>query len=331
MKSPEASNPVIDFSPLEAAVSREQQKTVKEGKYIHWLYIVAGLSIVIFIALSAWMNTIFFPPLLVTVGTVIATIFLSERAKTIVRLRTFAEKNHLRYSSGAPYDERDGLLFQVGHSKKFLDVLAFSDHGVAEIGNFQYTTGSGKNSHTYKKGFLRLELPRRLPHVVLDAKSNNFLGKFSNLSSAYKGSQRLSLEGDFDKYFTLYAPDSHKRDALYVFTPDVMQAMIDAAHEYDAEIIDNNLYLYSGSSLQLHDSATLKELLTIADKIRAELIHQVDYYADERVANRASDTISDSGRRLRQMSLKWVGIVVLVVVGFQILSFFIEVFSTFNR
>lgn len=167
--------------------------------------------------------------------------------------------------------------------------------------------------------------------MVLDAKSNNFLGKFSNLSSAYKGSQRLSLEGDFDKYFTLYAPDSHKRDALYVFTPDVMQAMIDAAHEYDAEIIDNNLYLYSGSSLQLHDSATLKELLTIADKIRAELIHQVDYYADERVANRASDTISDSGRRLRQMSLKRVGIVVLVVVGFQILSFFIEVFSTFNR
>ena len=38
--------------------------------------------------------------------------------------------------------------------------------------------------------------------------------------------QVLSLEGDFDRYFTLYCPKEYERDALYVFTPDLM-ALLD--------------------------------------------------------------------------------------------------------
>ena len=57
--------------------------------------------------------------------------------------------------------------------------------------------------------------------------------------------QRLSLEGDFDDHFTLYCPEEYERDALYLFTPDVMARLIDRVRGFDVEIIDDWLFLVS--------------------------------------------------------------------------------------
>ena len=57
--------------------------------------------------------------------------------------------------------------------------------------------------------------------------------------------QRLSLEGDFDDYFTLYCPETYERDALYLFTPDVMARLIDRVRGFDVEIIDDWLFFTS--------------------------------------------------------------------------------------
>ena len=83
-----------------------------------------------------------------------------------------------------------------------------------------------------------------LPHIVLDATSNN--GLFgSNLPSTFARSQRLSLEGDFDRYFSLYCPEGYETDALYLFTPDIMARFIDNAAALDVEIVDDWLFLYT--------------------------------------------------------------------------------------
>ena len=83
-----------------------------------------------------------------------------------------------------------------------------------------------------------------LPHIVLDATSNN--GLFgSNLPSTFARSQRLSLEGDFDRYFSMYCPEGYETDALYLFTPDIMARFIDNAAALDVEIVDDWLFLYT--------------------------------------------------------------------------------------
>ena len=95
-----------------------------------------------------------------------------------------------------------------------------------EFANYRYTTGSGKNKTTHTWGYVAVKLDVPLPHIVLDAKGNN--GIFgSNLPATFDKDQRLSLEGDFDEYFSLYCPQGYEPDALYLFTPDIMARFID--------------------------------------------------------------------------------------------------------
>ncbi|MGG1909414.1 hypothetical protein AB1285_20610 [Microbacterium sp. NRRL B-14842] len=63
-----------------------------------------------------------------------------------------------------------------------------------EFGNYQYTVQSGKNSTTYRWGYVAVKLDVPLPNIVLDAKGNNGFG--SNLPASFQRAQRLSLEGD---------------------------------------------------------------------------------------------------------------------------------------
>lgn len=236
-----------------------------------------------------------------TLITFIIASFTYAAAGRAVQLREFASQNALTFMEGMEYDERAGTLFSVGHSRVFPQLLiAAEGRDFAEVGNYRYTTGGGRSSQVHDFGIVRIKLPRRLPNMVLDSKKNNFFGgRFSNLGVGFPAEQRLSLEGDFDKYFTLYAPAQYKRDALYVFTPDVMHALVMAAHAYDCEVIDDDFYLYSSKAFKLTDRARLMELAGIARILRGQLAEQTDYYADERVGDRALNTVASEGARLR--------------------------------
>lgn len=155
-----------------------------------------------------------------------------------------------------------------------------------------------KNDELYVRRFFLIKLPRRLPHMVLDSKANNFMSRFSNLPESFRG-QTLSLEGDFNKYFTLYAPKKYERDALYVFTPDVMATLIDAGKDYDMEIIDDNLYVYASGSIRLDSEAELRPLMQSLNAVASKLRRRTDYYADERIGDRAANIVAEPGIRLK--------------------------------
>src|SRR5690606_23027033 len=120
-----------------------------------------------------------------------------------------------------------------------------------------------------------------LPNIVLDAVGNNTLFG-SNLPARFDRDQRLSLEGDFDQYFQLYCPEGYERDALYLFTPDIMARFIDNAAQLDAEIVDDWLFLYSKRKLSTLDPATWAWLFSVV----AALMTKFDQWArwrDERL------------------------------------------------
>ncbi len=157
------------------------------------------------------------------------------------RLFKFAAANNIRLVINSEARDYEGLIFNKGHSRSIKEAFLFANG--REVGNYTYTTGSGRSRREYNWGYIRVKLTRRLPHMVLDAKSNNYFKRFSNLPSGFESAQKLSLEGTFNDHFTLYAPKEYERDALYVFTPDVMAAVLDMGTNYDIEIIDNTLLL----------------------------------------------------------------------------------------
>jgi hypothetical protein len=135
--------------------------------------------------------------------------------------------------------------------------------------------------------------------MVLDARDNNALGRFSNLPDVFNRNQTLKLEGNFNNYFTLYAPAEYARDALYVFTPDVMAALIDSGSKYDLEVMDNSLWIYSKGRFDMNEP-TLRQLLKIADTIGGELGDQSAGYVDERVGDRSANIVAAPGKRLKK-------------------------------
>ena len=96
----------------------------------------------------------------------------------------------------------------------------------------------------------------------------------------------------------------------YIFTPDLMQLFIDDSLSFDAEIVDNNIYIYSNTQFDLTDQALLQRLFHVIDTVVAKVESKADRYIDERVGSAIKDVIAVPGRRLK-IRKSWVAIVLL--------------------
>jgi hypothetical protein len=243
-------------------------------------------------------------------------------------MKRFAEGNNATYSQDVFAPVMAGMIFDEGHSRMLNDSLAFANG--FEVGNYTYVTGTGKNSVSHAYTFVRVSLKRNLPHMVLDAKSNNFFG--SNLPDRFSDSQRLSLEGDFDKYFDVYVPQGYAKDALYVFTPDVMQVLVDRGSEHDIEVVGDELYIFRSGKLDLTSKEQLEDTLAIAEAISDELKDQSKRYVDERAkvenpmggiaGNGRIPEVAKNGRRLKEE----IPVMTLVYIGFLAVTVFLPPF-----
>lgn len=248
-------------------------------------------------------------------------IAIQIQYKKLAKVYKFATANRLWFVQELHDPSYQGVIFSEGYGRMVSTALVFPDG--TEIGNYQYTTGAGKTQEVHYWGYVRIKLARRLPNMVLDAKKNNTFRKFSNLPESFNRGQILSLEGDFDKYFTLYAPKEYETDALYVFTPDVMATLIDAGASYDMEVVDDNLMLYKDGAFKLDSQPELETLLTIISKIGTEIRDQSNYYADDRIANHTANIVAAPGQRLKSRArLTTVIIVAIIFAAVAVLFYF---------
>ena len=202
------------------------------------------------------------------------------------RLARFADANAMSYVPTLASPALPGMIFSQGHSRSARDLVRGEQPRFVEFANYRYVTGSGKNQSTHKWGYVAIKLDVPLPHILLDAVGNN--GLFgSNLPTSFGRDQRLSLEGDFDKYFALFCPRGYERDALYLFTPDIMARFIDNAAELDVEIVDDWLFLYAKRDLSTLDPATWAWLFATVGAL-LEKFAQWSRWRDDRLAADAS-------------------------------------------
>ena len=257
----------------------------------------------------------FVPPLLImTVAAVLVVRALRARRfdwQKRLQMARFAEANALRYEPVSEAPSYPGAIFGVGSERKVTDHVRTTDERYLDFGNYRYVTGSGRNRSTHDWGFLALHLDRALPHMLLDSRANNGLLGSTNLPTVFSREQVLSLEGDFDRYFTLYCPQQYERDALYIFTPDLMALLIDEAAPFDVEIIDRWMLVYSARPFPLADAATYQRLLGIVSTVGAKTLTQTDRYVDERVGEFAANLVAPQGQRLRR-GVPWGTIIALV-------------------
>ena len=209
-----------------------------------------------------------------------------------------------------------------------------------------------ENSQVYGWGYVAITLDRRLPHLLLDAKANDrsvFGIKTSNLPVDLARDQRLTLGGEFDDKFTLYAPSDYGRDAFYIFAPDLMALFIDRLGTFDVEIVDDTMFVY-GSPFDLLDPQTYAWLAELVDTAVARTVRRTERYRDDfalleadPAASRSStppdepvfalggdgpprtaaNTVAAKGRRLRRRRWGVYSVIGLLLIGFWIYNDFI--------
>ena len=138
--------------------------------------------------------------------------------------------------------------------------------------NFYRRTKSGEYlSKQVYYTVLEVHLSRPVPNLIFDSKSS----KGQQFKYLYLKSQKLSFEGDFDKYFTSYAPDHYEIDTLSFITPEVMHKLIDT-REYDIELQKDRLILYG----PLLEREGLIAMRTAGLALAAEINDNLDNYRD---------------------------------------------------
>lgn len=203
-------------------------------------------------------------------------------------------------------------LFTVGSERTVHDLIHLDTVGGPTIAEYSAEIDAGRSTLRLRLACIRLPLPQRLPHIVLDASANDGVGLL-RLSRTYAEGQRLSLEGDFDRHFTLMCPSGYERDALYLFAPDIMSVFLEHAAALDAEIIDDHLLLY-GTPAAVTEPTVARWIgtITLIDALERK-IAQWDRWRDDRREPYAADGmlpaltrpapgVSAPGERLRGTS-----------------------------
>ncbi|WP_442574290.1 hypothetical protein ACSBPH_10520 [Microbacterium sp. F51-2R] len=217
------------------------------------------------------------------------------------RLDRFARANAMSYMPVLAAPPLPGMIFGIGSAREARDLVRGEKPRFVEFANYRYTTGSGKNKTTHRWGYVAVKLDVPLPNIVLDATGNDsFLG--SNLPASFDRAQRQHLEGDFDEHFALYCPEGYERDALYLFTPDIMARFIDNAAALDVEIVDDWLFLYARRDFSTLDPATWAWLFSVVGALLDKLA-QWARWRDDRLRAQGTPWVTDAAAAVDGPSL----------------------------
>lgn len=214
------------------------------------------------------------------------------------RLVNFAKANGLNFQIDVRNLDLQGMVFKRSMENTVTELLIFPDG--TQIGNVKLIPRSTNSRYRFTVEqnwcFAQIQLPRPLPHMILDAKSNNLIGDRSVFAQEFP-EQEIMLEGEFNKFFTLYVPKDYELDALYIFTPDVMLTLMETGRAYDMEIVNDTILIFREGIIRLDSKESLSSVVNMVDKIKNEVDHQAQRYSDDR-SGKDSDTIASKGRRL---------------------------------
>ncbi|MGK9148445.1 hypothetical protein KXS11_12535 [Plantibacter flavus] len=273
-----------------------------------------------------WSLLILLPYVALPIGMVVLLLRTLRGRSGIrqYRLDRFARANGLDYRPIAVSPPLPGMIFTMGGTSTVRDLVSRGGRSPLSVGNHRTITGSGRNRKQQDWGYVALRLPVALPHIVLDAVGNNSL-LHPRLPVTYANDQRLSLEGDFDRYFRLYCPRGYETDALYLFTPDIMARFIDTVAALDVEIVDDHLFLYSPKELSTLDPEVWTWVLSVVD-VLTQRIAQWERWRDRRMGDvsaagwgaspviRPPRGVAKQGRRLLQRTGWWWVIGLLLAI-----------------
>ncbi|MEO5690934.1 MAG: hypothetical protein ABIQ64_01990 [Candidatus Saccharimonadales bacterium] len=305
---------------------REVTEIPKQFKNARIAFIGIGVLLVVQIIVMRAYEHLQIIPLLLVPYALVAGYFYWKFRRDIQRIAgiyRFASANDMHAIASSSSDQYPGTLFNDGHTREVVMALRTKDDKEPiEIGNYRFVTGHGRSARNHDFTYMLIKLDKVLPHIFIDSKSNNSFWNREHASD-YAKSQHLQFEGDFNKYFKALVPEDYGRDANYIFTPDVLQALLQYGKEYDFELMGDTLIMFKRGQVNLADPKNLEVMLSKVTMFATKFRKQTKLYKDDRVVTEAMGTIAPEGKKLRS-AFPWF---LVLVLGYFAVSIFIRVFA----
>lgn len=139
---------------------------------------------------------------------------------------------------------------------------------------YPYTIGDDLIQYTSVSSYMRgidIELPKEFPHIYIDGHASD---KFRGPRYYFDKSNMLSLEGNFDTSFQVYAPKNYETLALSILSPDVMAVLVDNANKYDIELFGSHLRIISNKKIfNKHEDES--DIIRVAGIVLHEIEHRL--------------------------------------------------------
>ncbi len=180
-------------------------------------------------------------------------------------------------------------------------VLARDGDDTVQFANVNATSAAGGRSRRGGAVITRLDHP--LPNIWLQSRRHARIAFFGRLQR----SQRLSLEGGFDRHFAMFVPRGYERDALYLFTPDVLALLIDHVADFDVELSGTRLVLSGPRDVVTLDARRWEDARIAITALRSKTAQWArwrdEHPTDHGGPPQRGDEVRPSGRRLRRSTV----------------------------
>lgn len=236
------------------------------------------------------------PPVWIALSGVYAVgliLLIRRRIVRTVRLWRAASANGLSYAERSALARSAGAPVRGPGHLGARDVLSQE----SQLGRVGFTAASVPRSAglvSRQAGMLEVALDRRVPHIVLE---NPRVRVMRASGRRPVRTQRLKLEGDFDRTFALYCAEGYERDALYIFTPDLMALLLDVAGDCEVEFVDDHVLLYARRTWKLWRPERFAAVVGLAGVVGGTARRRTELYRDER--SLAAGVVAASGRSVR--------------------------------
>lgn len=251
----------------------------KSHYFAGYIGFIAGCIVAI---ASGALDVIYHSAWVVPLAASIIYVFLFSFTVQAKMAHDFAE--HLAsimgysFADAAPLASVAGDIFQVGHSNSITDVLSgtYQEHPV-RLFEYDFVTGSGKSQQSHQYTILEIQFGHAIPAMSVtpaEGSITSFISQDKVIDSHFSLPMKISLEGDFNKYFSVHAPNGTEIEDLEVMSPEFMAFLVDHNDVYKDsgfECHDVRLYIHLPGALNSQKIKTLSSLYALADVLMPKL------------------------------------------------------------
>ena len=191
--------------------------------------------------------------------------------------KQFAEINDWQYEQSGDISQESGIMFKQGNARSMSNVIeGIIDGRQFKIFNYQFSIGSGKSKETHYYTVFAFKFNGSFPHIYLNNKHNKY---------GVKVGEAVPLPGEFEKRFSLSVSRKYEIEALEIFTPDVLESLLNNGFSHDVEFVNQNVLIFTNGQIDKFEQ--LDKEFNLALDLEDLLDEKLDRFRFEKIGDMA--------------------------------------------